>query len=132
MAILDALPGVEVTVLVSNRQAVEYDADDEQQQSLAKHACPTSTKFIESIDDATFSIKLVPGRSYSQGYKKHALWFRVYIDGQHIESRVLKAKQRDTIDSKTVYDRESRQWKNHQLKFSAIRIGMVSCYFELT
>ncbi|KAK5631836.1 hypothetical protein RRF57_007550 [Xylaria bambusicola] len=100
MAVIEDVPGIEVTVLVDRKKAIEYEADDELKRSLTKHACPTATKYIESINDASFSIRLDARRDYAWGYKKHALVFETDVDGDFISSKVLSSPKTKTIDGK--------------------------------
>ncbi|TGJ85623.1 hypothetical protein E0Z10_g3168 [Xylaria hypoxylon] len=125
MAVLEDLPGVEVTVQIAGKDAIEYDADDDDdgEKSLAKHpTCPTVTKYIECIDDAEFAIKVVASREYEWGYKNHALMATVYIDGNHIISRIISDPTEDILDSTKAFCQQSRQWKRYKLKFSAVSI----------
>ncbi|KAI1428550.1 hypothetical protein F5Y12DRAFT_790008 [Xylaria sp. FL1777] len=122
MAILESVPGVEVTVQIAGKDAIEYEADDEGKLSLAKHACPTATKYIEAIDDAKFAVKLAASCEYGWDYQKHALVFKLYIDGNHICSKLIKDSNQGevTVSCKKAFCLQSRQWKSYNLKFSAI------------
>jgi len=79
MAIIQGLPGVEVTIQTDGWTAWEYDdpagADDETQHPRV------ITKFIECSDDEPFEIHLKASGSYSWGYRSHALKFTANIDG---------------------------------------------------
>ncbi|KAJ3569844.1 hypothetical protein NPX13_g5947 [Xylaria arbuscula] len=59
MAILKDTRGIEVTVMVSGKKTIEYEADNDRMKSLTKYSCPTSTKYIESKDNAKFTIAQV-------------------------------------------------------------------------
>lgn len=122
MAILRDVPGVEVTVQVAGRDATEYDADDEEQQSFAKDTTgPSVLKYIECVDDAEFAIKIAARPDYNWGYKNHILMFSIYIDGQLIVSGfLLEGLEEHVIDGKMVFYKHLQQWKKQTLKFSAV------------
>ena len=75
MAVLDEVPGIQVAVQINGRDAVEYD--DPEPPSHDHATCPISSKYIECIDDAEFSIRCVANRDYNWGYKKHGLECRI-------------------------------------------------------
>ncbi|KAI1738370.1 hypothetical protein F4680DRAFT_188973 [Xylaria scruposa] len=121
MAILDDVPGVEVTVRVAGKEAVEYDPDEEERHSLVESATsPTTTKYIESIDGAHFSIKIAASHRYAWGYKDHSLAFAVYIDGNPILSRLISNPGDMIIRDQNAFCSESQQWKRYKLGFSAV------------
>ncbi|TRX88622.1 hypothetical protein FHL15_010481 [Xylaria flabelliformis] len=121
MAILADVPGIEVTVQVAGKEAVEYDPDAEEGHSLAESAtCPTATKYIECIDEAPFSIKIATSRRYAWGYKGHSLGFLVHIDGNEITSRIVSSPRDQIICRKNAFCSESQQWKSYELGFSAV------------
>ncbi|KAI1101993.1 hypothetical protein F4804DRAFT_281533 [Jackrogersella minutella] len=123
MAVLQDVPGVEVTVEIAGRDAVEYDDPDAREQDSTK---PTSSKYIECIDGAKFGIKMVVTEGYEWGYKNHSLSARSYVDGNFIISRVISRKR--LIDGRCVYTEkgnqsycaQTRQWRLHECKFSAV------------
>jgi hypothetical protein len=79
MAIIQGLPGIEVTIQTGGRTAYEYD-DPEGIDDETQHPRVT-TKFIECSDDAPFEVHLKASKSYSWGNKDHGLLFTVKIDG---------------------------------------------------
>ncbi|KAF2964987.1 hypothetical protein GQX73_g8579 [Xylaria multiplex] len=121
MAILRDLPGVQVTVQVAGKDAKEYDADEEGEQPLAGDpACPTVTKYIESIDDARFAIKVTASSDYEWGYRNHALAAEVKIDGNRISSKRISAPGEFTMDGKKAFCEQSQNWKKYKLTFSSV------------
>ncbi|KAI1252145.1 hypothetical protein MGN70_006718 [Eutypa lata] len=78
MAILDDVPGIEVAVQINGQDVVEYDDPD---ASELDAPCPTSSKYIECIDDAVFAIRCRATSHYKWGYKNHSLHFRAMADG---------------------------------------------------
>ncbi|THW64471.1 hypothetical protein D6D19_09493 [Aureobasidium pullulans] len=77
MAILDSLPGVEITVVVDGEDLHEYqDTDMEDEED-------TITKYVEAVTDATFAIKIKGSKRVT--YKGDCLSFHVSVDGSSIE-----------------------------------------------
>ncbi|KAI1367200.1 hypothetical protein F5Y08DRAFT_336869 [Xylaria arbuscula] len=122
MAILKDTRGIEVTVMVSGKKTIEYEADNDRKKSLTKYSCPTSTKYIESKDNAKFTIIMNARREYAWGYKKHSLIFRVDIDGDQVASMVVSSPEKLTVDSRSAYNPKSRRWESRRLKFSPVQI----------
>ncbi|KAI0408604.1 hypothetical protein F4802DRAFT_356268 [Xylaria palmicola] len=123
MAVLEALPGVEVTVRIAGADAVEYNNPySEEDQSLAESGtcCPTTTKYIECIDDAEFAIKIAASHDYAWGYKNHSLAYRLSVDGNTISRRAFSCPDEVIIDGKRAVCPKSRQWSKYTLKFSAV------------
>ncbi|KAH0159986.1 hypothetical protein KCU67_g6903, partial [Aureobasidium melanogenum] len=77
MAVLDGLPGVEVTVVVDGQDLHEYqDADMEDDED-------TVTKYIEAVDNANFAIKIKVSEDVE--FKGDCLSFDISVDGVHID-----------------------------------------------
>ena len=91
MAVVDGLPGVEVTVKVGGRKAVEYDDPDaaDAVDTLPNPACKTTSKYIESVDNAEFALLLNISHSYDWGYRDHSLSVHLFVDGQQVRQNVL-------------------------------------------
>ncbi|KAI1304345.1 hypothetical protein F5Y03DRAFT_406962 [Xylaria venustula] len=122
MAILEDAPGIEVTVQIAGKDAPEYEAGDEKSKPLDKPPHPTVTKYIESIDDAEFAVKIVASSEHAWGYKGHVLVCRVYIDGNHIISKFTYESGEIALNSMEAFCTKSQQWKSSKLKFSAVSI----------
>ncbi|KAI0971866.1 hypothetical protein F4678DRAFT_461233 [Xylaria arbuscula] len=122
MAILDDAPGIEVTVQIAGKDATEYEAGDEESKPLTEPTHPTVTKYIESVDDAEFAIKLAASRKYAWGYKKHVLTYEVFIDGDRLRSKFMTEPAEKILDCKKAFCAKSRQWRGHKFRFSAISI----------
>ena len=83
MAIIDGIPGIEVTIWVNGRPAFEYADPDHHQVGQA--APKVSSKFIESRGGATFTIHIRVDRNYNHRQPSpHTLNLAAYIDGQWI------------------------------------------------
>ncbi|KAH0153042.1 hypothetical protein KCU67_g9631, partial [Aureobasidium melanogenum] len=73
MAVLDGLPGVEVTVVVDGKDLHEYqDADMEDDEG-------TITKYIEAVDNANFAIRIKVTKDAT--FHGNCLSFRVMVEG---------------------------------------------------
>ncbi|THY50640.1 hypothetical protein D6C97_06964 [Aureobasidium pullulans] len=92
MAILDSLPGVEITVVVDGEDLHEYqDTDMEDEEN-------TVTKYVEAVTDANFAIKIKGSQELE--YKGDCLSLDVLVDGLRIE-RPLIGRERTRKGSYT-------------------------------
>lgn len=123
MAILEELPGLRVVVSVAGRDAIEYDHPDASEESPGAADCPTSSKYIECVDGANFSVKYFVMNNYRWDHESNALELNVIVDGTWIRSVILN-KDRGAIEneikSKESYNQERQQWQGQKLKFSAV------------
>lgn len=86
MAVLDSLPGVEVTIWSEGSKLKEYDDDGDQVRQSWKHK--TVSKYIESETDAAFYFKLQVGKPYEHDCDE--LGFAIILDGceENIDSHL--------------------------------------------
>ncbi|KAI1458285.1 hypothetical protein F4805DRAFT_425164 [Annulohypoxylon moriforme] len=126
MAILEEVPGIEVTVVVAGRDATEYDDPDASEQPNEAADCPTSTKYIECIDGANFSVKYHLTNDYDWSYQNHSLTFTLHADGTRLKGTVLKERdlryghKTTEIKEKEYFDAATQQWQGQKFKFSAV------------
>ncbi|TIA62545.1 hypothetical protein D6C77_02681 [Aureobasidium pullulans] len=81
MAILDSLPGVEITVVVDGEDLHEYqDTDMEDEEN-------TVTKYVEAVTDANFAIKIKGSQELQ--YKGDCLSLDVLVDGLRIQRPLI-------------------------------------------
>ncbi|KAI5928446.1 hypothetical protein F4810DRAFT_4894 [Camillea tinctor] len=120
MAIIEAIPGIEVTIQVNGQKAVEYDDPHaSEQESFAD--CPISCKYIESIDDATFRASITASQAYS--WRHHAFAATLYADGQRVGSHVMEKsydEHRTSLGGFAHFDSAKQQWYRRYCKFAAI------------
>lgn len=79
MAIIQGLPGLEVTVFTNGCTAKEYD--DPSETDGADQRPQVVTKYIECKDNEPFRIHLKATDEYPWGFKDHVLNFGAVIDG---------------------------------------------------
>jgi hypothetical protein len=94
MAIHPALPGVEVAICIDGKEAKEYDTENDEvhheERRIATHQEKvTTTKYIESIADKEFTIKLAAQKNARFNNPRAALSFEVYVDNEFIGGRLL-------------------------------------------
>ncbi|KAH0364053.1 hypothetical protein KCU65_g6976, partial [Aureobasidium melanogenum] len=113
MAVLDGLPGVEVTVVVDGDDLHEHQDTDLQDEE------DTITKYIEAVDGANFAVKIKVSKDAT--FKGDQLSFKVLVDGTRI-SRPLIGPLRGRVSTRVrmvhgiqVGDRHIRK-----LKFDAL------------
>ncbi|KAK8013037.1 hypothetical protein PG991_010412 [Apiospora marii] len=79
MAILDELPGLEVTVQVDGYNVREYtDPYTDHHRRASRGSCPKLVKYIESKTGANFSVCFLKDPEFKQ--LSHHIAFRVYVD----------------------------------------------------
>ncbi|KAL2032885.1 hypothetical protein VTO58DRAFT_106057 [Aureobasidium pullulans] len=84
MAILDSLPGVEITVVVDGEDLHEYqDADMEDEEN-------TVTKYVEAVTGANFTIKIMVPKKF--GFEGTCLSFHVLVDGAEAEHPLIQPR----------------------------------------
>lgn len=129
MAVLNEVPGIEVTVAINNVQCVEYEDPDAAGKRTAR---PTSSKFVESIDEAKFAIDYKVHHNYNWGHKGHSLQFNCWVDNKHIGGKL--ARSRDVtpfkpagaqINGMIVFDDATNSWGKQKLRFAAVKTGML-------
>ncbi|KAI1344071.1 hypothetical protein F5Y15DRAFT_426590 [Xylariaceae sp. FL0016] len=89
MAIICSVPGVEVTIRIAGKTAIEYgDPADTGTYGGLPHS---SSKFIECLDGQQFTVHLRVTKDYEWGYKNHSLNFALLIDGQWVKGELCRA-----------------------------------------
>lgn len=84
MAILDSLPGVEITVVVDGEDLHEYqDTDMEDEEN-------TVTKYVEAVTGANFAIKIMVPKKF--GFEGTCLSFHVLVDGAEAEHPLIQPR----------------------------------------
>ncbi|KAK1674395.1 hypothetical protein BDP55DRAFT_667542 [Colletotrichum godetiae] len=92
MAVIDELKGVKVTVQVNGQDAVEYeDSDGLEHDVNRRNADSRASNYVESKDDAYFSLKYEVNNTHQWVNQDRALSFVLYIDGNHIDGLVCEA-----------------------------------------
>ncbi|XXG96764.1 hypothetical protein Hte_003055 [Hypoxylon texense] len=120
MAVLEDVPGFKVVVVVAGEKATEYD--DPNDADRERPAWPTSSKYIECIDDAEFSVKAYITGDYAWGYRNHELRMDVTADGHQVSSK-LRTRYDDPrvhFKGRETYCNRTQQWVRQKCKFSAI------------
>ncbi|GAP86541.1 hypothetical protein SAMD00023353_1900340 [Rosellinia necatrix] len=124
MAVLTEVPGIEVTVNVNGQRATEYaDPHASKPSPEVNPSCPVSSKYIESIDNAEFSISLAATNDnvFMWNNTEYRLRADVKVDTKWVSSSLLtRDRGRRTVRGLKQYSGESRQWHLRKLKFSPI------------
>ncbi|OTA85308.1 hypothetical protein M434DRAFT_164023 [Hypoxylon sp. CO27-5] len=126
MAVLEDVPGIKVTVRINGVDCVEYDDPEAREEEPAQ---PTSSKYIESPNDAEFTIMVTVDDNYKWGYKNHVLSFNTLVDSNRIQCPIIReghtlacGTKTRCIEGKEIFDNETGAWSIHGLKFSAMKI----------
>lgn len=128
MAVLEAIPGIKVTVRINGVDCLEYDDLDVPEQQLSH---PTSSKYIESPDNTEFTLCFSVQKDYNWGDKIHCLTFRVWVDSTWIGGRIIyknnltNGQYEEVVKGQDIFCDNTKSWFNHALKFSTVKIGML-------
>jgi hypothetical protein len=72
MAVLDAVPGLDVSICIDDQQLEEYSEDEEEEVEetpIAEYqAAKTVRKYVESVSDKEFEVRIVLGTSFVLNY----------------------------------------------------------------
>ncbi|CAD0109022.1 unnamed protein product, partial [Aureobasidium uvarum] len=113
MAILNGLPGIEITVVVDGKDLHEYqdsDMDDE---------ADTVTRYVEAVDGANFAIKIKA--TGDNRFKGDYLSFMVEVDGSWIDEPLISAAHvREGRSTRIVDGVYVRSGYSRTLKFSTL------------
>ncbi|TKW59438.1 hypothetical protein CTA1_10229 [Colletotrichum tanaceti] len=105
MAIIHDLPGVKITVQVDGQDAVEYDDPDGlENDANRKNARWRTFSYVESKDDAFFSVRYQIDNSHRWQSPVHALSLTLYVDGKRMDGVVCEATRFHNYDSFFVWD----------------------------
>ncbi|KAI0133261.1 hypothetical protein F4776DRAFT_664024 [Hypoxylon sp. NC0597] len=125
MAILEDVPGIKVTVRVGGVDCVEYDDPEVPEKQPAQ---PTSSKYIESPNDAEFTMVITVDHNYKWGYKNHILSFDTYVDSKWVDSPIIKeshiranSQHERVVEGKSIFHETTGTWSMHGLRFSAVK-----------
>lgn len=126
MAVLEAIPGIKVTVRINGVDCPEYDDLDVPEQQLSH---PTSSKYIESPDNAEFTLCIGVNKDYDWGDKSDCLVFAIRVDSALIHQPIVEKNQlangyyERVIRGQDIFCDYTKSWFNHALKFSIVNIG---------
>ncbi|KAI0130944.1 hypothetical protein F4814DRAFT_445088 [Daldinia grandis] len=124
MAILEAVPGVEITIRINNINCMEYD-DPNVPEHQSSH--PTSSKYIESLDNTKFTICISINEDYDWSDKSNCLCFTAWVDSTWIQSSIIfKTQLTDghceaILNGKDIFCDRTKSWFNHALEFSTVK-----------
>lgn len=122
MAIINDVPGLEVTVLVHSQPLAEYDSP----QTIVNLSSDknTTVKYIESHDNASFSVCVRANSQYAWDYRNHALQVKLHIDGIYVGNWILGCAEGVLcFDEIVYYDYKKKAWLQRKMQFSAVKIG---------
>lgn len=124
MAIIEVVPGIQVSVLISGKAAPEFPDPG----TDAPSGCKTTTRYIESRDDATFAVHVAANSDYDWVYKSHAVKAVLFVDGGYVENCIIgEMGANETLHGPRRYDVSTGEWSARGMKFSSVRTGEIFC-----
>jgi hypothetical protein len=126
MAIIEALPGLKVTIESQGRALEEYKDDSEWIDEKYTTAADKKTSvYVECVSDATFQIAF----SVEPPFKlpDSELTFRVSVDGQRVggtTARSLPGGRHSSFVSESRSRINADEVSHRELKFTSIRKGI--------
>ncbi|KAF8857647.1 hypothetical protein BDZ45DRAFT_744153 [Acephala macrosclerotiorum] len=119
MAILDAVPGLDVSVYVDGHALKEYDDEEEDEITPSTaaeefQASRTVSKYVEAVSDKVFSVRLAFTKPFSMDCD--AMSIPIFVDGKQMDTRVIsKYFHKDNF--------RDRVLKNHmELEFKGVDV----------
>ena len=130
MAILESVPGVEVTIWCNGTELYEYPDTEEAVDPTIEDK--VVTKYVQSTADAEFSLKLVVTSSYKLG--RNDLGFFISLDGESDEAGILCGPQ--DLDKEGEWELDVRGWETvdrDDAKFRRFKFGklLISTIYHL-
>ncbi|TGJ87076.1 hypothetical protein E0Z10_g1697 [Xylaria hypoxylon] len=125
MAINDDVPGLAVTVRCHERPLHELEDPNSHDDDAV--ACPTTSKYIECVDDTEFDLSIVVDSTYHWGYRNHILIASTYVDGKHIRGSVIRSRETDLggLGIRQIKGQEvcnsSGLWSVRKFKFAPVK-----------
>lgn len=105
MAVIDGIPGLEAWVCVNGKRAKEYDPDNDVEEVNPS----MTTKYIESVSGASFSLHFKVNRTYKLSYKDYVLGVEYKLDGVREWSTVSKRSEENSVDYRESFDARGRE-----------------------
>lgn len=120
---IDEDTGIQVSVQVNGADLPEYEPPESAGHDNAR---PVITKYIESLDDAVFTIRVIADIPYDWGrgeLNESTLSFRVALDGQKVASRCLTHMYpASMVDGAETLEPDGG-WVEKQFQFTSISTG---------
>ncbi|KAK8113546.1 hypothetical protein PG984_014072 [Apiospora sp. TS-2023a] len=133
MAVLDEVPGIGVVVRVRGLIAEEYSGRLAQQDPLPFR--PSTSTYIESFDDAEFSVDFAVDRLYDFARDElHYLQFAVTVDGSRLkavcdiswqDAAAGHGRARNSLDRTASYDAQRCNCYVEKFRFPIVERGNV-------
>lgn len=105
MAVIDGIPGLEAWVCVNGKRAKEYDPDNDVEEVNPS----MTTKYIESVRGASFSLHFKVNRTYKLSSKDYVLGVYYKLDGVKEWSTVSKRNEENSVHYRRSFDARGRE-----------------------
>lgn len=128
MAINEDAPGIEVTVRCHKQPLPELDDPNAHNDDDDIAPYPSTTKYIECVDDTEFELAVRVDSSYLWDYRDHVLVASFHVDGKMVPGLVVR--RRDTDHGRRVFRIRGREmgsgtgWYLRRFKFAPVKTSM--------
>jgi len=129
MAVIDDIAGLKVEIVVGGQPLPEYDDDEDYEGNDAMRGQNSTSKYVEAISHAKFSIKYTFDSTFP--YRVDDMAIAVYVDGKYVDSHVRRYAefQHGYIAIFTGHRYQiGNQWFERELSFAKLSISeLIGC-----
>ncbi|KAK7906583.1 hypothetical protein PG985_016320 [Apiospora marii] len=123
MAIIEDVPGVEISIHVAGVPAKEH-VDPEPDEM--PNQCFLSSAYIECVDNQAFSFRYKVDKTYDWGHKDHWLKLNFYLGAKRCKSSVIKESSTRSqpatgeVQKQVEFNASTNKWYSHKFVFNAV------------
>jgi len=124
MAIIDAVSGLEATILIDGQVAPEYDDPEPLLSDVSDNAKALNfcSKYIESRDGATFGVRVKTTKDFPRPTRAHVAEAIAIVDGKFTQGNLVDCDQNGgSVDIRGVKVPQGRFRKLHLFTFAGLK-----------
>ncbi|GAP91855.1 hypothetical protein SAMD00023353_6800100 [Rosellinia necatrix] len=128
MAIHEDVPGIETTVRCQGQPLPELeDPNARDDNDEGGPDCPTTSKYIECVNNVEFEVHVRVNADYPWGYRNHVLVASTYVDGEYIRGSVIRNTDahdgcvKFSVRGREMYSNETRSWSMQKFRFATVK-----------
>ncbi|KAI1337680.1 hypothetical protein F5Y15DRAFT_150910 [Xylariaceae sp. FL0016] len=126
MAILEDVPGINVSVAVDGVPLYEHTDQVGGDAEQENDKCPVVSRYIECTDNTPFTIQITVDHDYEFGYRNHSVVARAYVDGSRVRGEIIRSGDTflgpcmRTIRGQEIYSDITQLWNIRRFQFSVV------------